>query len=438
MSRESLPRVVLILGGLAFLAFAYPGLLTLDSVDQLTEARAGFYTDAHPPAMAALWRIADAIIAGPFLMLVLQGTTFLAGAYLVLKRALSPLAAAIAASLLLLYPPIANPMAFIWKDSLMAGLTLLGAGLVMSPCRRARVASLPVFALATAVKYNAFAATFPLIVLLFEYAPGARPLKRYAISAAAWLGITVAAMGANSILVDQPMHYWHSTVAVADIVGVIAYDDFTDEELKRDLAGTGLLIDRDIAEHARTVYATREVLKLIVGEQRMWDLPASGTAPAPEAQRDAIAAAWRRFVFGHPGAYLRHRFDRFLDVTGVTYKSSAAVPRRVMRHSGFLTNLGLSTETAHYQKVWSKAYRWVWEHTPLYRQWIYIVLAVVLLGFCRRHRDIAALLASGILAEASLFFLAPSPDYRYSHWTIVATCFAIVMLVARRAARGNQ
>jgi hypothetical protein len=71
--------------------------------------------------MAVLWGVLDRIIAGPFLMLLLQATLFLAGSYLVLRRALPPRTAALAASLLLLFPPVLTPMAYIWKDSLMAG-----------------------------------------------------------------------------------------------------------------------------------------------------------------------------------------------------------------------------------------------------------------------------------------------------------------------------
>lgn len=435
MRRDPWTRALLIIGGLAFLAFAYPGLMTLDSVDQLTEARAGFYTDAHPPAMAALWRVLDRLISGPFLMLLVQGITFLAGSYLLLSRALKPRAAALAASLVLLYPPILNAMAFIWKDSLMAGLLVLGAGLVTSSCRRARIASLACFALATAVKYNAFVATLPLIVMLFEWQPGATWLRRYALASAAWLGVTLAAMGVNTALVDQPMHFWHSSLAVADIAGVINFDDgFTDDQLRTELAGTGVLVDHDIRARAREIYATKDMMRLVVGERRLWDLPINGTVPAPPSQRDAIATAWSHLVFGHPGAYLHHRWVTFLDVIGVTYRSQGAVPPRIMKWTGFLTNLGLSTHTYGYQNAWSKLNRWVWHKTPLFRQWIYVVLAIVLLvAFTRRQRDVAALLASGLLAEASLFFLAPSPDYRYSHWTIVATSLAIVMLISRRA-----
>ena len=429
------PRIILLIGGALFLLYAYPGLMTLDSVDQLTEARAGTYTDWHPPAMAALWRLLDAIIAGPFLMLIVQGTAFLAGSYLVLARAMSPRKAAVAASLLMLFPPVLTSMAFIWKDSLMAGMMMLGAGLLFSRHRAARPAALACFALATAVKYNAFAATFPLIVLLFEWKPQQRWLVRYAIAAAAWLAVTLAAFGANTLLVDRPMYGWSSTFALQDIVGVITYEGpTTDDQLRGDLASTGLLVDHDIQQHARDIYETRDLLTITLGDKKMWDMPTTGTVPAPEAQRDAVGAAWWRMVSGHPAAYLRHRLAMFLDVTGVTYKSQGAVAPRIMKYPGFLTNLGLPATTHGYQTAWWRFNRWWWRKTPLFRQWLYLLLALVLLPLCRRHRDIAAVLASGLLVEASLFFLSPSPDYRYSHWTIVATCLATIMLVSRRRA----
>jgi len=49
---------------------------------------------------------------------------------------------------------------------------------------------------------------------------------RYAIAAGAWLGITVLAFGANRALVDEPKHYWYSTLAIADIAGTLAWQGF--------------------------------------------------------------------------------------------------------------------------------------------------------------------------------------------------------------------
>jgi hypothetical protein len=48
---------------------------------------------------------------------------------------------------------------------------------------------------------------------------------------------------------------------------------------------------------------------------------------------------------------------------------------------------------------------------------------------------VAALLASGLVVEASLVMLAPSPDYRYSHWTVVVTIVAAIMSWSRHRAR---
>jgi hypothetical protein len=433
------PRLIVLIGGIAFLAFAFPGLMTLDSADQLLEARAGFYTDAHPPAMAALWSVLDRIVAGPFLMLVVQVSTFLAGAYLVLSRAMSPRAAAIAASLVLLFPPIANPMAYIWKDSLMAGTLLLGAGLVMRQSRAAKLAALPCFVLATAVKYNAFAATLPLIVLFFEWTPGQRWLRRHAIAAAVWLGVTAAAVGTNAVLVDQPMHFWHSSLAVSDICAVIANaGPLSDDELRRELAGTGLLVDRDIQAHARRIYESRDMATLVMGEARMWDLPFRGTTPAPAAQREAIARAWWRLVTTYPGAYARGRVHHFLDLLGITYKSQSAVRPRVLRYPHLLDELGLRKHSFKFQNAWSNLHGWLLESTPLFTPWLYVVLATILLAatpwIARGQRDLIAVLASGLIAELSLLPLAVSPDYRYSHWTITATVVAVVIVIYRRAA----
>ena len=158
----------------------------------------------------------------------------------------------------------------------------------------------------------------------------------------------------------------------------------------------------------------------------------SGKVPAPPDQLAAIERAWKDLVFGHPGAYLRHRWGTFLDTIGITYRTHSAVPPRIMKWQVFMTNLGLSVRTHHFQEKWSDFYDTLWRKTPLWRQWIYLVLALVLFVVARRDKTIVALLASGLVAEASLFFLAPSPDYRYSHWMIVGACVSLALLIYRR------
>src|ERR1700733_5779665 len=107
------PLAILAVGWLVIVLFAYPGVLTMDSFDQLGEGRAWFFTDSHPPAMAALWGIVDRVIAGALGMLLIQVTALLAGIYLILRRAIAPTDAAIVAVVIAWFPPVLAPMAVI-------------------------------------------------------------------------------------------------------------------------------------------------------------------------------------------------------------------------------------------------------------------------------------------------------------------------------------
>src|SRR5262245_1279945 len=91
--RNLSPRTILSIGFAGFVANAFPGYMSTDSVAQLDEARSGVFSDGHPPLMAAEWWVLDRIISGPVLMLLLQGSLFLGGLYVLLGRLLSPRAA---------------------------------------------------------------------------------------------------------------------------------------------------------------------------------------------------------------------------------------------------------------------------------------------------------------------------------------------------------
>ena len=441
------PLAILAAGWLALVIYAFPGMMTMDSIDQLQEARAAFYTDGHPPAMAALWRIVDAIIAGPFGMLVLQTVVFLAGLYLLLRHAMQPRRAAIVASLLLVFPPILAPMAVIWKDCIMAGFLLLGAACLLERCRWRRLAGLACLVLATAVRYNTPAATLPLVVLLFTWSNAAietwkQWLARYALALGAWLAVTILALGIGVALTDRKMHVWHSSLALLDIAGTLAEADGTipDEQLRQTFAGTEMLVDKDIHAAIRKVYIPWDFEPLIVREGHLWNMPMQGTTPAPPEKRDAIARAFWEVVTEHPGAYLVHRLQTFREVLGLTSRPvNGAVMTHRTQFPGLLEKLGTASGWSPLQQYLQRKVKQVAKRTPLFRPWMYLALTLVLLPLCiRRDRDIAALLLSGLGMEASLFVLAPTPDYRYSHWMVVCTCIAIVMLVARRVARARQ
>lgn len=427
------PSVILALGWLWLIVYAFPGVMTRDSCDQLGEGRVWFFTDSHPPVMAALWGIIDRIVPGPLGMLVLQSATFLLGLNWILRREMSTRAAALCACAVFLFPPILTPFAVIWKDCLMAGALVLGFISVQHDRRRIRLLSLLAFALATALRYNAVGATFPLVVLLFEWERGKRWYVRYTVATATWLAVTVAAFGANALITDRPMHFWHNSLAMQDIVGVLAFvdEDLPDSQLRPLLAPTELTVDADIHTHVRRQYRSDDFQQLLTGEGHLWDVP--WVDPLPEPRRTAIGHAWWTLVSGHPGAYARYRLESFGETLAVNARATGAmvVPHRA-QYGDLLQSLNLDKTGSKFQRRIENAYGWLAKHTRLWRPHVYALLALGLLLVAFRQRDMLALLLSGLLMELTLLVLGGTPDYRYSHWLVVSACLAAVILFARR------
>jgi hypothetical protein len=436
------PRAVLGLAWSAVLLYAFPGVMTTDSFDHLREARMGVYTDSHPPFIDLVWKLIDLVIAGPFGMLLLQSGLLLAGLYAIFRRTLDRRAAAWWAAGVFVSPPVVAVMAVIWKDCSMAGLLALGVAGLLSPRRAVRIAGLLALTATAAFRYNAFGATLPLVVLLFEWRPGMASLPRYAASIGVWLATTLAAFGINAALTDKQMHYWHSSLAIYDIVGTLARVDgsLSDTELRTELAGTDLLIDHDIHAAIRAVYTPRDFLPILNDpKHRLWNLPTEGFEPAPERQRDAIEREWWRVIERHPWAYARHRLAVMGEVLDVrTTHSIGAIAPRDFHDPGAAARFGVSSGWSPMQLKLTRALQWLARHTPLFVPWVYLVLTLILLPFTWRQRDLLALLLSGVGMEASLLPLVHSRDYRYSHWMVITTMVACISLAIRRRAASRR
>jgi hypothetical protein len=316
----------------------------------------------------------------------------------------------------------------------MTGFTMLGIAALLSARRGVRIGGLLAMFAATAVRYNAAAATLPLVVLLFEWRPGLPWLKRYAISTAAWLAVTLGAFRFNAALTDHQMHTW-TVFAVFDIAGTLACADgeLSDAELEAHLAGTDLLVHRDIHAAIRRLYRPTDVLPIINDKEALWGLPINGYVPAPVAQRDAIARAWRETITSRPLAYLEHRLSVMYEVLGLgAAEASGAIARRDYTWPENVHQLGLGTGWSKLQRKLTKHYRFLVRATPLFSVWMYLVIAIALLPLALRQRDMLALLLSGLGLEASLLLSAASPDYRYSHWLVICAIVAAIILGARR------
>jgi hypothetical protein len=411
------PRAILAAAFVAFLIYAFPGFVGWDSEASLVQARSGHYTDAHPPIIALLWRLTEMFVAGPLGMLLVQAATLLGGLYLIFSRELQPKAAALAAAAVFLFPPISGVTGLIDKDALMAGFVVLGIGLALH--RRPKLAMVALV-LGTAMRWNALAATLAPVIWLLDLG-GATPLRRYARAAIAWVLITVAALAINTVLTDRREYSWYGTHAYQDIAGTLHYiDGLDDDQTAKLLDGLPLLTTDRLRDKLDALYDPAEYRQLQKYDGRILEIPADA------AQRAAVTRIWKTAVLGHPWAYLHYRWDNFrklLRLDPMASYSQVYVWFHVIANDDSILILDhdatASTLQAHL-RGWAIAV----SRTPVYYPYIYVVLALVLLGLCARRRTARTLLLAGLIYEAAWFVLDPTADFRYSQWLILMTVVA--------------
>jgi len=422
-------RRILIAGWLVFLLFAYPGYLTIESVDQLLDARVGSNTDWYAPVLSAIWRWVHHVVAGPVGMLVVQSGLFLAGLHALLRRALPARQAAVAAIAILCFPPVAAPLAVIWRDAQLAGFLLAGAAALTSDRRGFRIAGVALVILGTTMRDAAALAALPLVIACFPWPEGGRPWSRRLAAGGAWIMIAVVAHGLDSCAVDTETDRAELARARLDIIGVLRYaHDATDAELRAELerAGVVAVAATDLRREARRIYRNTGA------HAELLPLPDQADANA----RATLLRARRTMALAHPGAYLTHRSRQLRILLG--FEPSAGW-RPV--YAFFLEDPSHPALTSHRAK-----HSWVQRQlirgakrfpSVCFRPYVYALLALALLplAIVRRDRIAGALLASGLLYELALAFTETVPEYRHSHWMIACTTIATVMLAAQELRR---
>ncbi len=424
MSRAT-PAWILGFAFVVFLVYAYPGYVSIDSIQQLEESRAHAFGDWHPPSMAALWAVVELVVAGPVGMLLLQGSLLLGGSFVLLRRRFDDRIAALAAGALLLFPPVLAPMGVIWKDSMMAGMLATGLALFTCEDRKRRIGGFALLVFAITLRANAPLAVLPLFVLLGVRNVAWPRWRRYAAGLGLWVGATVASIALTGALTQKHQHAWSCSLGPYDITGIIRYshEHYTDDELRKILDGTPLVAKLPVEEQARKAYSPRMWWPVANGDNRVFNWPEN------QAHRDAIARSWKTLVLGYPAGYLRHRWRVFRETIGLT--SGPTFDPAWQEHLAS-PPLHLDASSGLLQRTLAKAVAWLGK-TPLFRPFIYLALALVVLvvAIVRRRHDVLPIVLSGIAYELTLFPFAPSADYRYSHWMITSAVLAAVLLFVR-------
>ncbi len=414
------PRTILFVGWIAFVLGCYPGYLSGDSVLQLYTVRSGDFTD-YSPVMTALWSALEYVTAGPFPMLALQSGLFLFGLDAILRKLLVPRAAAVTASCVLLFPPVFAVMAVIWPESLMAGALLAGFGAALDDRRGWKIVGAVSIAIAIACRPEVALAVIPLA---FTIVPASRWWRRTAIALGVTIGLAFVACVADRALTVVDTYAWQQHLMVMDTVGVVRRAK-VDSPAALEAAFAGLPLADRATLRARVKSANDAFgwSPLSNGEKRIFDLVTT------DEQASALAADWRHSIAQHPKAYALHRWA----MTRALLRGKARV---YDSFGGFelLKPLHHRASPSDYEVGMQHVVRLV-AKTPLFMPWLYLALAIAALVLAWRRPIVRAIAASGLVYELSMFVLAPTGDYRYSHWLVSATCIAIVALaVARRPA----
>jgi hypothetical protein len=428
--RAATPRAILAVAAIGLLLYAYPGFLPTESVDELVDSRVGLYTDWHSPVMTEIWRWVGYFVSGPAPLLVLQGALFLAGAYHLLRRLLTPRRAAIAAGALLWFPPVLATMAVIYPVALLTAFSLAGAAALASPRRGVQLAGLGLLLLACGLCGGAPIAVLPIVVLGHTWLPSRPGWQRLVVAAGVWLVLVAGAAGLRRWVTDTRTGRSELTFATRDITGVLKFSGpISDAELRDHFAGVPLVPASDLRRGVRTWYPHPE--QLANGPARLFD------PPATPGDRDRILAARWRLARAHPLAYLRHRWHVFARVLGlVRPRPASAVYTLFTEQTGQRVNLQFAARYSVIQRPLVHAMRAI-ATTFVFRPYLYLALAVLALALAavRRDRAAAMLLASALGYELALMFVAVDPELRDSQWLVAATVLAVILLAARALAR---
>ncbi|MEQ9640262.1 MAG: hypothetical protein RIM84_09585 [Alphaproteobacteria bacterium] len=430
------PALLFAAGALVYLVILYPGFMSNDSVGQLLQARDGVYSDWHPPVMAFIWSFVDRLWPGPTGMLVLQTALIWIGAYLTWRFGLGNGPPWLGA--LLLFAALFTPQVFgiagaIWKDNLMWGALFVAIGSILALQRHGtRADAATVLAVAvglvalfasTSLRVNAIFAVYPLLAWAIHVALR-RGLVTSSLMAVPLAGaILLAGMVVNRSLTDIPKHPWIS-VALFDIAGVVANSD--DAATRQSLVESIPARYRAGAQVAdvAAAYTPRNWLRLLDRSGGPLSWPTSDAPTGDDAAVRMLPSAWLAAIRADPTAWLRHRWQVFRHVIGLTEARTWTFA--MMQPNAF---------TPRYGKDYGSNPGPFWHHRvlerrlqrlsrlPVFRPWAHLLLLAAMTAWLawRRRTDLLLLAASGLLYESALFVLAPSADYRYSHYMVFVT-----------------
>jgi hypothetical protein len=422
--------LVLALGWVAAMAIAWPGQLSYDSIVQLLDGRSAFYHSWHPPAMAWLLGLFDAVLPGTGLFVVFDSLLLVAALVsLVWMGARASWAAVAAALMIVLMPQFLLYQGIVWKDVLFANAAVAGF-VCLAQCEarwgrhRARLIlaalAAALFVLAMLVRQNGAIVAILGALAFGTIAARAEGARRGVVHGAALLAVVLMAGWAASSALALRSDGGAGPVAqlkllrLYDLVGAVAtepalpLDRLTDDA--PDLEG---LIRTDGVR----LYSPQRN-DTLVGSQKLQDELA-------DAPSELMARQWSDLILKHLPLYLRVRANVFRWVF-LTPDIVACRPvfTGVEGPAGEMQTLGIAARMrprdlalANYAKAFMG--------TPVFSHAAFALLGLIVLVVLltrRRPGDIAMAFLSiaGFAFAASFFAISIACDYRYLYFLDMA------------------
>ncbi|HEV2651635.1 MAG TPA: hypothetical protein VGU69_10285 [Rhizomicrobium sp.] len=421
---------------LATIALHWPGELSPDSVLQLLEGRLGQYNSWHPPVMAWMLGLGDAISPGAGLFIAFDAIlAFGALASLLwLRPAGGGLVPLCIAAVLCLLPQFLLYQGIVWKDVLFADAMLAGfVCLAHATTGRHRLvllaSSLLLLSLAALARQNGaillpFAAA---AVIAGEWNTGRRRAIAWGVVWLALAGMITLAAGFVLDLRssrDSGPGEQVELLQTYDLAGA-AYRGVPLEYLRR--------------KAPRLAHELETTGARLYTPQRNDPVAASDAiTTAVERTKSAIIAdQWRALILSHPALYLSLRADAFRWVF-LTPDIVACRPlfAGIEGPADALKQLGLAARRDAKDRAFV-AYGAAFMGTPVFSHlfWALAALAAfVFLIWRRRPADIVfACLIAGLLSfTASFFFISLACDYRYLYTLDLCTMAVLFYLATSR------
>ncbi len=443
--------MVLLTGLAATLAVNWPGHLSYDSILQLHQGRAGLYNDWHPPVMAWLLGLGDAIVPGTGLFVALD-TLLVSGALLCLL-ALQPRRATwltvFVALVILLSPQFLLYQGLVWKDvlfadSAVAGFVCLAQAVSRWPAIRPRAAwlvgSVLLLSLAALTRQNgAVLLPFAAAALGWTVARQGVSRPKAALLGAAYFGVSLIFIFAASALLGLRSD---GNPGVAEQIRLLQVYDLAGAVARQpDLELDSLVDDDAVLEHLIRTRGAR--LYTPVRNDPLASAPDIQAALA-DADPDAVGAQWRVLVEDHPWLYLRVRAAAFLWVFATPDIAACRPvftgiegPRAEMRDLDLRPRRDLRDRVL-------EAYGKAFFGTPVFSHLAFTVLAMGCLVLLLRRRGpadiaIAALLLGAQAFALTFFAISIACDYRYLYVVDLSALAALLYLAldARSALEGT-